>query len=603
MLNPTRPTSRRATPASTARTTAIRSNGGPRVKPRFLDLDTGEITGGIYSWYDGKSDKTAFSRQGLATSPTTSWARSHDFKFGVQYNSGGGDYVIGPNDYIYTYGSEPCLRLHAAALPRRAAGCGRSGVFVDDTYPHRLRLTLNVGAALRLQQGLLRLVPDILDAQRQRDRRAVTGRGQALPLERDLAAPRLQLEADRRRHDGAEGALRPLLPRHRDGRVRQHRARRSRPRYLFSGHLRRGGATRRASSSSPTTRNLRVDPDFKNPYTDQFIVGLEQQVGEERRLLGQLRLQARRATRRLPGHRRHLRSSCRATDASGRERPQVLPADERRRPRLFQLTNPDRMFSRYNGVTFEVNKRMSNHWQANVGLHVLEVRRAGSDRARPAPRRSTPDQHRRHLRPEPERLHQHRRAAHRGPAGDLQDAARLPAALGHDASFNFPTRAAGRHRASAPPEQPHRHPRHESRRRRRRRRAALSSWTTLDVRLEKAFRFGGTAELAVFGDFLNLFNNDANESVVDRRRNDRTTSVPTRFVLPRRLMLARSSASSRGAGSTNLGPGTRRPGASWKGPGSRLCAEVRSASPVRRASSSPRPRRCTGEVSRRPIVA
>jgi hypothetical protein len=36
-------------------------NGGPRVARRFNDLDTGQITGGIYSWYDGKSAKTAFS--------------------------------------------------------------------------------------------------------------------------------------------------------------------------------------------------------------------------------------------------------------------------------------------------------------------------------------------------------------------------------------------------------------------------------------------------------------------------------------------------------------------------------------------------------------
>ena len=43
----------------------------------------------------------------------------------------------------------------------------------------------------------------------------------------------------------------------------------------------------------------------------------------------------------------------------------------------------------------------------------------------------------------------------------------------------------------------------------------VSSWTTLDARLEKAFRLGGTAELAAFGDFLNLFNNDAYESVLD----------------------------------------------------------------------------------------
>ena len=67
-----------------------------------------------------------------------------------------------------------------------------------------------------------------------------------------------------------------------------------------------------------------------------------------------------------------------------------------------------------------------------------------------------------------------------------------------------------------------------------RRVAALNG---LDVRLEKALRFGGTAEGAVFGDFLNVFNNDAYESIIDRRQVSTNFGVPTRFVLPRRLMI------------------------------------------------------------------
>ena len=40
----------------------------------------------------------------------------------------------------------------------------------------------------------------------------------------------------------------------------------------------------------------------------------------------------------------------------------------------------------------------------------------------------------------------------------------------------------------------------------------------------------------MFGDFLNLFNSDANESVLDRRLGNSNYLVPSRFVLPRRLM-------------------------------------------------------------------
>jgi hypothetical protein len=62
-------------------------------------------------------------------------------------------------------------------------------------------------------------------------------------------------------------------------------------------------------------------------------------------------------------------------------------------------------------------------------------------------------------------------------------------------------------------------------------------WQTLDARLEKAFGMGGGRELAVFGDFLNLFNSDANESVLDRRLGNSNYLVPSRFILPRRLMV------------------------------------------------------------------
>ena len=41
----------------------------------------------------------------------------------------------------------------------------------------------------------------------------------------------------------------------------------------------------------------------------------------------------------------------------------------------------------------------------------------------------------------------------------------------------------------------------------------------------------------MFGDFLNVFNNGAYENVIDRRQVSTNFGVPSRFVLPRRLML------------------------------------------------------------------
>ncbi len=42
--------------------------------------------------------------------------------------------------------------------------------------------------------------------------------------------------------------------------------------------------------------------------------------------------------------------------------------------------------------------------------------------------------------------------------------------------------------------------------------------------------------MAAFGDFLNLFNSDANESVLDRRIGNSNYRVPSNFIAPRRLM-------------------------------------------------------------------
>ncbi len=62
-------------------------------------------------------------------------------------------------------------------------------------------------------------------------------------------------------------------------------------------------------------------------------------------------------------------------------------------------------------------------------------------------------------------------------------------------------------------------------------------WQTLDTRIEKSFTLGGTAELAMFGDVLNLLNSDANESVLSQQLGNANYLVPSRFILPRRLMI------------------------------------------------------------------
>ena len=65
----------------------------------------------------------------------------------------------------------------------------------------------------------------------------------------------------------------------------------------------------------------------------------------------------------------------------------------------------------------------------------------------------------------------------------------------------------------------------------------VSDWNFIDLRIQKDFKFSGDANIAVFGDLLNLTNSDAYESVGSRLSTVTNFGTPTRFVQPRRLMV------------------------------------------------------------------
>ena len=72
------------------------------------------------------------------------------------------------------------------------------------------------------------------------------------------------------------------------------------PRYVFSGLYSPAGVPLDKELVSDNSK-LTVDPNLKNPYTDQFIAGLGAAGRAERRALGELRLQdAASSKRRSP---------------------------------------------------------------------------------------------------------------------------------------------------------------------------------------------------------------------------------------------------------------------------------------------------------------
>jgi hypothetical protein len=65
----------------------------------------------------------------------------------------------------------------------------------------------------------------------------------------------------------------------------------------------------------------------------------------------------------------------------------------------------------------------------------------------------------------------------------------------------------------------------------------VASWNILDLRVQKEFRLSGNVHAALFADVLNTFNDDANEDIESRLGTADNFGRPSRFVLPRRLML------------------------------------------------------------------
>jgi len=371
---------------------------------------------------------------------------SHDFKLGVQFNSGLGEYTYGLNDYIYTYGAIPAYGY--TQLPFTQGGRLKSvGVFADDAYQVG-RATINLG--LRYDDSKAYFVAqDFLDA-----RGNPTG-AQSKAVDElfrwRVVSPRLGINL---------------------GFAVSYVYKRSEQQTAF--------------------------PDIGGTY--QLVP---------------------------------------YTAPAGAKVAQVYRLTSGADSRLFQLRNDDRMFANYHGVEFDIKKRMSNHWQANFGLTLSKsTGRGGSSSARATPATSQISLAGIFGQNPNDFINSDGRVIGDRPVVlKTQFLYQMP--WGIMTSFNFQsqsgkpiyseiraaTSATGIPGAS--------------------RIIAVASdgqdrtkiWQTFDARVEKNFKLGKNPEVAVFGDFLNLFNSDANESVLDRRLGNSNYLLPSRFILPRRLMV------------------------------------------------------------------
>lgn len=502
-------------------------NGGPKIARRFQDLNTGNITGGIYYWYDGKSFKTAFS--GKVTKYADNFlGAQHDFKVGVQYNSGGGESLNGYNDYIYTYGSTPAYGY--TQNPFWRGGRMRSvGVYADDTV-RAGRLSLNLGVRYDTAKAFFKSFP-LLD---RNENQIGTSRAVDKLFDWNVISPRFG--ATLKLNESGTALFKVSAGRYYRGIVTgefDNATPSIAPRYVFDGVYDGRGNPIGLSLVSDNS-NLRIDPGFENPFVNQVTASLEYQVTER---IGVAvngvykKWDNQSAWNDIGG------TYARVQRTAEGQTFDLLQLTSGAASRIFQLSNDDRMEATYKGVHMQVNKRMSNRWQATMGLTLSRAEgRLGSSNARSSALTNA---------------NSTAGTFGQNPNDFINSDGLLigdrpvlfKSQLVYDAGWGITVAGNYMYQSGRPWGREVRfsglvpgatrvlyEPFNTDRR--------VAALNGLDLRIEKALKFGwNNAEGAIFGDFLNVFNNDAFENVIDRRQVSTNFGVPTRFVLPRRLML------------------------------------------------------------------
>ena len=247
----------------------------PKNLTRFIDNDTGFISGGHYYWYE------LHPKRNTATAKVSHLAdkflgASHDFKFGVQYSDAVAKGIYGYNNLVYTYSlSNPGYGYGIARTPFSYSGNSRNiGVFVDDTVRVSGRLSLNLGIRYDHDQAYS-AKQDELDDNSQPT-------GVVFPRTDFYTwtpwSPRLgfnwKVTAD------GKTALKGHWGRYHRAVATGEYANVIGPNVkpYFAGPFDVATGTFLDLTQISSNANLSVDPSYRSPYTDQFILSLEREL-------------------------------------------------------------------------------------------------------------------------------------------------------------------------------------------------------------------------------------------------------------------------------------------------------------------------------------
>jgi outer membrane receptor protein involved in Fe transport len=511
----------------------------PASQPRFYDLDTATISGGHYYWYELEPQRTT------ATAKVTRLAddflgADHDFKFGVQYSTAVARGIYGYNDFVYTYSiSSPGYAFGYDRTPFSYTGDSRSiGVFLDDTVKVNSRLTLNLGVRYDHNKAFAAAQDDLDELG--------NPTGVSYPqidyYDWDTISPRLgfnwKLTGDAKTVlKGHWGQYhRPVAT----GEFANILSPTAKPTYSGLFDPATGQFYDLAFFEGPG--NLGVDPEYKAPRMTQIALSLERELGQS---LGLSASYTYKQGRRYAGWEdtNGVYVQQPFTDTLG-DNPSgntfnVFRLVSDPGERAFRITNPPGVESDVHAATLTFLKRMSNRWSLNASATYLRASgRVQESRSGVTLQQRSGLQFRDFGKNPNDFVNTDGRLVLDVPWNlKLQAMYQLPAGFLASANFSYHAgpwivrRATLNEATIGAPEgrlvllQP------------RGELGRIPSITFLDMRLQKDFRLGKNVRFSVFGDALNLLNEDAYEGVQSSTVTSSVFLWPFDPVDPRRLML------------------------------------------------------------------
>ncbi len=514
----------------------------PRDQRRFNDFDTGLITGGHYYWYDYDSRRTTLTAK-LSHHADDFLGGDHDFRFGVQYNNARVTGIYGYNDtvfsytyygYKYSYGYERQLFSYS--------GVARNiGSFVDDNFRVNDRLTLNLGLRYDYSKAF---APEQDELDENKDPTGTT-----FPhfdhFTWNNVSPRLgfnwKLTADGKTVVKAHyGRYHPQIT---TGEFTNVLGPSIKPYYLGTNFDFETG-TWETLSLATSPENLRMDPDYKSPRTDQVVLALERELPSDASL--QLSY-VRKWGRDFPGWQETAGTYALVPivddvgeDATG-ETINVFQLQTDPGARQFQITNATSLTkpevnANVHAVSATLSKRMTK-WFANAGVTWLRATGLSVESYGAAISQESTLAFARDGRNPNDYVNREGRLP--GDVGwqfKLQLVYQLPA--GFVVSTNVDHReGAHRLRTRLPSSaltgglygQVAMSPRGTFGR--------LPAFTMVDARIQKDFRLGGDKQLSLFADVLNVTNENSPQTVRSSNVEAAAYQFPDSFPFPRRVMI------------------------------------------------------------------